>query len=243
MKDLNLLLCQLDNIINMGWVPSTAGGSGGIGITVERLLNRESNSLPIADFGEIEIKTRKLYTRSYITLFSAAPDSYLFETKRLYEKYGYPHSKAPQFKAFNISVYSNYMVSLSRRYDFIIRVDRSNEKIVLQVYNKRGHLVDDMSSWSFDLLRERILLKLKHLLLVKADRKFEIGTVYYKYLYARLYILKDFDSFITAIEKGKIRITFKLNVILTGPKMGQMHDHGTSFDIREEDLKEIYYLI
>jgi len=133
---------------------------------------------------------------------------------------------------------------MSNKYHFIINVDWKNEKVVLNIHDKySGALIDNYSSWSFKMLKEKLYRKMKYLCLVKAQRKYEFPNVYYKYIDYKFYILKDFEYFIKAIEKGIIKISFKINVIKKGPKIGQIKDHGTSFDISEKDLEQIYYKI
>ena len=42
------------------------------------------------------------------------------------------------------------------------------------------------------------------------------------------------------LEKGIIRITFKIGIFKNGTKKGKIHDHGTGFDINESDLLLLY---
>ena len=102
-------------------------------------------------------------------------------------------------------------------------------------------LIDDKTFWSFELLKEKLYRKLKYLMFIKAKRKYEFPYVYYKYTQAQFYILKSFDNFLKAIEQGNIRVTFKINAILSGKNKGKTHDHGTSFEIQEKDLEKIFY--
>lgn len=242
MESKTKLIYKLEKIKKKGWIQSINNYSSGIGKTLEKELEINSGEFEIPDFEEIEIKTKKIDSVHDITLFSTTPDSYLYEIKRIHQKYGYPHSKYPKFKVFNITVCSNKFTPMSNKYNFIIYVDWKNEKVVLNVHDKySGALIDDYSSWSFEMLKEKLYRKLKYLCLVKAKRKYEFPNVYYKYIDYNFYILKDFDSFIKAIDKGIIKITFKINVLKKGPKKGQIKDHGTSFDIHENDLSAIYY--
>ena len=59
----------------------------------------------------------------------------------------------------------------------------------------------------------------------------------------KIYKLKDFETFIDLIENGIIRISLKIGVFRTGKKIGQIHDHGTSFCIEEDNLDKLYDLI
>ena len=80
--------------------------------------------------------------------------------------------------------------------------------------------------------------------IVKAYSKNDIneGFEYFKYNSIKIYYLKDFEKFITLIEDGVIRVNFKLNIKTYGDKIGQIHDHGTSFDILEKDITKLYNL-
>lgn len=49
-------------------------GYNSIGVTFEQLLGIEQNELEIADYEGIEIKTKRYNSKSYITLFSYAPE-------------------------------------------------------------------------------------------------------------------------------------------------------------------------
>ena len=244
MNNLRSLIIKLEALKNKGWIKSINNYSAGIGTTLEKELDIHSGEFEIPDFGEIEIKTKKIGSISNITLFSAAPDSYVAEIKRIHEKYGYPHSKNPKYKVFNTTIAGNKFTSISNKYHFIINVDWKHEIVVLNVHNKySGALIDNYSSWSFDMLQEKLYRKLKYLCLVRAQRKYEFPNVYYKYIDYSFYVLKDFKTFLNAIDKGIIKVTFKINVIQKGPKEGQIKDHGTSFDINENNLEQIYYKV
>jgi len=53
----------------------------------------------------------------------------------------------------------------------------------------------------------------------------------------------DLNNFIDLIEKGSIRITFKIGVFKNGPRIGTTHNHGTGFDIIRKDIKMLYDII
>ena len=73
-----------------GWVKSLRKGDTGVGFTFESLIGKEEENFPIADYGSIEIKTTRMYSRKRIHLFSAVPDGdYLFPIKRVLDKVEY----------------------------------------------------------------------------------------------------------------------------------------------------------
>lgn len=243
-NNVNELFEKMQKIIKKGWVEAVNNSNSGVGLTLEHELDIHSEDFEIPDFGEIEIKAKKSQSEPYITLFGATPDSYLYEIKRIHKYYGYPHSKYPEHKVFNISVYGNRLVQTARKYQYKLYINWEKQKIFLHVFDKTsGMLIDNQCSWSFDIIKEKLYRKLKFLLLVNANRKYEFGKVYYKYTNYSLYKLKNFETFIKAIEKGIVRVTFKINVFHSGKKKGQIHDHGTSFDIMEKDLEKIYYKV
>lgn len=55
--------------------------------------------------------------------------------------------------------------------------------------------------------------------------------------------MKGFKEFLSLIEQGKIRINFKISVYREGERKGDTHDHGTSFEIQEENLQKLFWNI
>lgn len=234
------IVFETDKIIKKGWTKSLYNGTGGLGITFEKLLNIETNKFEIPDYGEIEIKT-KLYNRpGYISLFNATPDSYLFEIKRIQETYGYPDSRNKKYKVFNISFYANKKIYIGKNLYAMLKIDREKQKIFLLIMDRQYNIIDSDSSWSFELLEEKINRKLKNLFLVFGEKRNVDNVTYYKYLKYECYAFKDFKAFLNSLENGEIRISFKIGVIRTGPKQGKICDHGTSFDIDISKIEKIY---
>lgn len=234
------IITETERIIENGWIPSMYNGTGGLGVTFERLLNIETNTFEIPDYNNIEIKT-KLYNKiGYISLFNATPDSYLSEIKRIRDTYGYPDSKNKEFKVFNISCYSNKNIYIGRGLYVRLKVDRIKKKVFLLITNKNNDIFDSDCNWSFELLEEKIYRKLKYLFLVYGEKKERKNLIFYKYLSYHCYNLKSFEEFLTCLENGDIRISFKIGVVRNGDKKGNIKDHGTSFDIEVAKLNKLY---
>lgn len=227
-------------IQKMGYVPAVNNYNSGIGLTFEKLLGLSNNDLEIPDYNGIEIKTRRAYSKSFITLFNATPDGeYLFQIKRIQKKYGYYDMKEYKHKVFNASIFSNQLVRIGK-YFFKIYVDYKKEKIFLNVYNKHEKLIDQETSWSFKMLEEKLNRKLSYLAVAEAWPNKIDGRCYYKYYQMKFYKLKKFEDFLKAIDKGIIRITFTIGVFRTGRRKGQIYDHGTGFEISNGDLYEVF---
>lgn len=226
-------------VITNEWIESKSKGNSGVGITLETLLQKEKENFEIPDYKGIELKAKCSKKETHITLFSAVPDSYLFEIKRILQKYGYPDKQYPKFNVFNLSVYGNRKLKLNNHY-FKLYVDWKNKKVILRIYDKKLNIIDELTSWSFDMLQEKLERKLNKLALVHAERKFEHNVVYFKYNYIDFYKLISFERFLILIENGMIRITFRISIYKNGKRFGQIYDHGTCFSINECDISRLF---
>lgn len=238
-------ICELKNyfekIKERGWIKSLRQGTDAVGRTFEDLLGRDENSLEIPDFMGIEIKAKRNYTKAYISLFNMTPNGkHYHEIERLQRLYGYPDTKLKNCNVLNNSVYCNKRTFIGVRYQFMLKINRNEEKIYLCVFDVHGNLIEKDVYWDFDILKEKLYRKLTVLALVKAHRKFVNGIEFFKYYNMTLYLLRDFDTFLSLIDQGLIRINFKIGVFKSGIRKGQIHDHGTSFSIKECDLLKLY---
>lgn len=224
-----------------GWIKNVRKGSTGIGITFEHLLNIPENNFEIPDYNGIEIKTKRTYSKSYTTLFNAKPDGpHCCEVERLKENYGYPHTKHKEYKVLNNSVFATEKTRIGVKYYFQLYIDRKQNKVLLLIFDIHGNLIENEIFWYFDTLKDKLYKKLKMIALVASDAKIIGSEEYFRYHHLTLYKLKSFDEFLNLLEKGIIRITFKISVFLSGKRKGETHDHGTGFDIQEKDLQMLY---
>lgn len=232
---------KLDNIINeKKWYEIENNSYNSAGLLLEKLLGIKQNDFPIPDFDKFELKTKFSDSLFNMTLFHAAPDSYLFEIKRLYETYGYISPNNDNRKVFMSSFSCTKITQLGLNIGAKLHIDWENQKIVLKLYNFETNTIDDKAAWSFEMLKERIELKLKKLCLINVTRKYLNNKLYCKFTSYSLYEYKGFEYFLKSIKYGHINITFCINVFKSGNKIGQMHDHGTSFNIDINNLKYIF---
>ncbi len=242
-KDLYDFHSKFKKIKNMGWVKSVNKNNSGVGLTLERLLGIENNEFEIPDYNGIGIKTKRSNSKSYITLFSCKPEGkYYHEVERIKDTYGYPHKILRKYKVLNNSVYGNIKNKIGTKYYFKLDIQTEEAKIYLAIYNIKGDLIEREVYWDFRDLEEKINRKLKYLALIHAySKKNNVDDFeYFKYYDLSIYCLKNFEKFIELLSDGIIRINFKLNIRTKGDKIGQIHDHGTSFDILEKDLSKLY---
>ena len=239
-KDMENLINEFNRIKKMGWIESMRRGSTGIGYTFETLLNKEENDFPIPDYNSIEIKTMRLKSKRNIHLFNATPDGdFLFPIERVLNNLGYPDRKEKKYKVFNWEIESKDYTKIGYYKKATIRVNREKRKVDLIAYKDGKQLKLD-TSWSFELLKEKIELKIKYLALIRALSYKKDDKEYFYYKDICFYELKSFDAFIKLIEEGKITVTFKINVYRKGIKIGQIDNHGTDFAIKEKHLKDLF---
>ena len=224
-----------------GWIKSLFSGNNGVGLTLESLLGISKNELEIPDYNGIEIKSKRIKSKSYIIMFSIKPQGkYYHESKRIKDEFGYPHRIFKQYNVLNNSVYCNFKTKIGINFYFQLEINREKEKIYLKVYDLKGNLIEKDVYWDFDDIKEKLYRKLTFLALFKADSKKIEKCEYFKYVSLTFYKLKDFNTFLNLLEIGIIRLNFKLNIKTKGDKIGQIHDHGTSFDILEKDIPKLY---
>ena len=237
----NELKKKIDKIKELGWIPYEQNNYGNVGLQLERLLKINAENFEIPDYkNKIEIKTKISKNETKISLFNATPDSYLYEIKRIHKLYSYSDKNNPEYKILNQEITSNKKTKIKYNTYFSLKVNRNKKIIQLLVYNNNGVLIDNKTSWSFELLQAKLERKLKYLCYIEADKLYIRGQNYVKYKRDYYYILKGFDQFINLIDEGIISFRFKIGVFKTGSRKGQLHDHGTSITIDKNNLTMLF---
>lgn len=240
-NDIQNLINIFKAIKNKHWIKSLRSGTTGIGYTFETLIGKNEENFELPDYYSIEIKTKHKYSKGFITLFNANPDGeLLFPIERIINNFGYPDKDFPEYKVFNVSINSNDLLYINKGYKMQLKVDRIKKKIILIAYNFYNKEIKTNISWSFEMLNEKIKRKNNYLALVIADSKKIDNIEYFKYENIFFYKIKTFEDFINLIEKGIIRITFKISIFKSGKRKGQIHNHGTGFDININDISKLY---
>ena len=236
---------KFNTIRRMGYVKAINNSNSGIGLTFEYLLGKKMDNYPLPDFeNALEIKTKLSYSTKPIHLFKLTPDGNGFiESKRIVDRYGYYGRNRLGFKVFNGTVYANKKGRIGANYLFSLHIDYKNEKVFLEVYNKNGKLIECSTFWTFDKIENAMQRKLKYLALVLAWSTRRNGNKYYKYYKYTIYKYTNIYTFLDLLSKGIIGIAFSVNVYTNEVKYGQIHDHGTSFDIKKEDLEKLFIKI
>ena len=239
--DMKKLYKLFVSIKETGYVESARKGRGGVGHTFEELINKKEDTLPLPDFGCIEIKTCIRYTNKEIYLFCANPDGEgESPIQRIADKVGYPDKIYRNVKVFNMRFnaksYSNIGFYKMGR----IIVDREEKKLKFKVINNEYNDLNLNVTWSFDMLMDRLYQKLKYLAVVYADRIKKNNIDWFHYYDIYFYKLNDFDTFLKLVEEGEIDIIFNIGVYRRGVKEGEMNNRGVEFSIHRDSLPVLF---
>lgn len=168
-KSIIRLQKEFQRIRAKGYIRGICNNFSAIGRTFENELGLPENGFSVPDYYGIEIKTRRAYSKSYITLFNATPDGKnLFEIERLKDMYGYPSKKDRNYKVLYIDALATKLIYAGIKYQYKIEVDRLEKKVYLAIFNRYNELIERNVYWSFDYLEERLVNKVRFLAIVNA---------------------------------------------------------------------------
>lgn len=147
---------KFNKIKTMGYVKTVRNGSTGVGATFEYLIGKKEESFEIPDYYGIEIKTRRAYSKSSITLFNAVPTGgTYYEVKRLRDNFGWSRKK-DNIKSLYSMVSTTKKEKVGLNHYFKLDINEKEERIYLEVYDKNGELIDKETYWDFDVLKKII---------------------------------------------------------------------------------------
>lgn len=243
-KNIKKLRSEFERIRKKGYIKGIYNNLSSIGRTFETELGLEENSFSIADYSGIEIKTRRSYSKSSITLFTAVPDGEdLFEIERIRNTYGYSCKLDRKFKVMYGDVYGNKVNNIGINYKYKLKVDRNERKVYLCILDRYLNLVEKKVCWSFDYLEERITNKLRYLAIVNTWTNDIDKWPHFKYYKMDIYKLISFDKFLDLIDSGVIYMKLLMGVHLDEKRYGQTYDHGTGFVIGFQNISKLFIKI
>ena len=246
------LISALCEISKIGWIPNARPGNvGGIGNTLEDILEIQENNLPIPNAAEWELKCQRAGSTSLTTLFhmEPSPRAFRFVPEILLPKYGWKHELAGiKYQETEMSFHQTiHGVARSDR-GFKVVVDRKSCNVLISFdANSVGSQHSDWLSkvkmrvgldelnpqpyWGFNDLHHKAGTKLLNCFYVQADVQKRGDREFYHY--NKVIILQGFgfEKFLTTIEEGNVLIDFDAR---TG------HNHGTKFRLRQNARPSLY---
>jgi len=241
MTSLERIKADFERIKKLSFVEDqrTNNRDGGIGNTYEDLLGIAENNLTSADYLGYEIKSKRQFNSSYLSLFCKTPSYPKGVNSYLRETYGEIRDiNHPEMKKLYASVFGHRNAEIYGRYNMKLEIDYQTEKLFLQIKNLKNQLFDSVY-WTFEDL-QLASSKLKSLMLVLAEKKQKDKKRCYLYNKAEIYHNFSFERFLKCIEKGDIMFDIRIGIHNSGKYKGKTHDHGSGFRIKRESLKNIY---
>lgn len=246
------LIEELISIRKLGFVSNARHGNhGGIGNTLEDLLEIPENNLPIANAAEWELKTQRLGTASLTTLIhlEPSPRAMRFVPNFLLPLYGWKHQNAglryPETEmSFRQTIHG---VNPSDR-GFKVMIDESERKVLISfdanaVHGRHAEWLASVENrvglgelnpqpyWGFDDLFHKAGTKLLNCFYVRAEVKKEEGKEFYHFQKITMLAGFSLEKFLNALCMGHVLVDFDGR---TG------HNHGTKFRLRQNRLVELY---
>jgi len=231
-------LRRLNEIRQMGYVPSHRAGDTGIGKTLEDLLGIEENNISGPDFANYELKAARKNSASMLTLFTKAPLPKGANCKLL-EVFGYPERKG-RSRGHQISLIGRPMPDLvsTRKKELHVTVDSLRPNSVglkLEIKGDRVYIANSRNVDAYydqSILKEAFNKKYHRLAYVLADNKEQEGKESFHFNEAYLLDGFGFGKFSHLIGSGELKLDLRMGHYASG----RPHDHGTAFRILPKHL-------
>jgi len=221
------LVEKLRKIREAGFIKTVRAHDGGVGNTLESLLEIKENNIRLPDTGEIEIKAKRIESNSMLTLASKSPlprgvNKILFRH--------YSHVAEDNIRKLYTTIYGSTVNPQGFRVVF------ENDKLILQ---NRNNIT---AYWPTGLLLESLKTKANKILLAYAETKGKKGSPNEMFHYIEAYLLAelDLDRIKKALENGKLKFDIRIGADKAGKRIGVYHDHGTAMRISKQDYPELY---
>lgn len=201
---------QLSEIHQRGYIVSSRKGDTGVGKTLEVLLGVKENNRQAPDFGNIEVKGRRIGTNSLATIFTR--NAWIIQPRELIERYGYKNGKGrPALKST--------VKSQPNKRGFYVKVEQG----AVRVYHKDGNIA---AEWQSEVLIGILKQKMPNVLLGYADHRLNSERKE-EFWYKEAYLLTglNVDNFYELIKDGTIAIDFRIHL----KENGGVRDRGTAF--------------
>ncbi len=227
------LLEKMREIASRGWIQTVTSGDTGIGATLESCLGIQINSSQTPDYKGIEIKAKRLRglkatTRN--TLFAQVPDwsiSRLKSSAQILDSYGY-------FRGDDKKLYCTVKSTAPNSQGLMLRVDEPKDSLH-EVHQSDGQ-TQDVVTWKFDVLRNRLLTKHNETFWVGANSEKRDGVEYFFYKKVLHTRLPFASNFLTLCHEGVVT----LDHLIKRSTDGKVQEKGPLFKIGETHLDLLF---
>jgi len=256
-KTVDNLIVQMKNIMHQWHMGTRPGNDGEAGNTLEDLLEVPENNFQLPDFGDVEIKTKKIEGGSLLTLLHKEPQPPA-SVPKLLRSLGWRHAEAGN--KYSEEEMSFRSTTYGHRYSvrgLSIEIEGNQLQFIYEpsevyraepdatgIYESYGDWSDDVERRASPNYRELFPIfydltdiaqvlrdKLNHTLLVYRKTKTQGGRKYY--WYEEAYLMRDIktDSIEELVKDGSLVIDFDAR---TG------HNHGTKIRIKKSEIGRLF---
>lgn len=241
------LIPAVIDIARAGFHPNSKGAGKispkDVGDTLEYLLGIKTNNSQSADFeGKIEIKAKM--GRTLDTLFTLRPQFEGTMTEKIEpidrsrvsaftRLYGYDSTAHSGYKSLYVTIGTK--IASQNTVGFFLEVNEEDRVVELRRWiDTKRH--ETTAYWTFDSLREELHKKHPATLWVKAEQRFHMGTVEFRYYKAELSREPQFLTFLTLIENGGITYDWRGYTTPSGKYQGKNHGNAWRIKRRYREL-------
>jgi hypothetical protein len=223
------LLDKLREVASRGWIQSITKGDTGVGATLESCLGIQINSNQTPDYNGIEIKAKRLRSLKVTTrntLFAQVPDWSISRLKRsadILDSYGY-------FRGNEKKLYCTVKSSVPNTQGLMLVVDEPKD--LLHEVHQAGNQTQNVVSWKFEVLRNRLLTKHNETFWVGANSESREGKEFFQYKRV-LHTRQPFASnFHTLCHEGIVTLDHLIKRSING----KVVEKGPLFKISETNF-------
>ena len=235
-----LIIERFKAVKSLGFVESRRSHNTGIGKTFEDYVGVLENNLDTPDLAGFEIKSHRIASQSYVTLFTKSPSFPRGANNYLKDTYGEPYQDDLDLKSLHTSIFADAYNTYRQRLSFRLLDDPITQIITIGIFDTNGNLIDKRVGYTYQDLEACLKRKLNNLFYVAAEVEIRHGVEYFFFNRADVYMYPSFEKFVALLRAGKIMYDIRIGAYRSGAKRGKPHDHGSGFRILEGDIRLLY---
>lgn len=235
------LIDEFYRISKKGWIKSASKSFGSVGLTFEKELGKDPDSLFFPDYYGTEIKCTTHYSKYPLYLFTLAFDGPTFpEINRIVEKYGYYDKDYKDKKVLFAKLSCINKTIINDKYKFKLQIDQKEEKLFLCIYNLYDELIERESFVYLDSIKNHLMLKLNKMALIKAFKTKKNQEEYFRYYKMDIYLMKGFETFLNLLQEGKIEVSLIARIGKSSNQKGRHRNKNLVFNLKKENIDMLF---
>ena len=147
----------------------------------------------------------------------------------------------PKIKKLHCSMFSSHFNNTYEKWGFRLRPSDTENKLFIDVKNLKSEVLDNNTIYyDYDVLKKTISHKLNVLAFVNTDNKTVDDEEHFHFTDCKIFYKCNFDKFISLISNDKIMYDIRIGSYKTGSNFGKVHDHGSGFRVKREDMRLVF---